>query len=532
MRFALARLGAPSLVTVTLDLVPFLVPSGFPLGELAAVVDRPARSLVFGRPYAGADGARTSYREARSLLDYHQRPPVCFFDDVLVPRVLTGDVRARDVFLDELFGDLRAQRNGEPLVEALVGRRASRVSIPGVRPDAGRAFEHVALPARSRHRRHRHGRSRSRDPVSPAVRDAAARHRDSRSHGPAVKAMPEKRAVPARRMEEVLRGPIKSKTVFPVLLLNLISQRADHGYGLMQRIDDICGDLLAVNTNKIYPLLRRLEERGFVTATWDHPAKRSRRIYSITPEGIERLARIKEAMLPYLDSVERAAGRRESPCTNDAPVARPSARSALRVCGQVIAHAGERSFVVDRAGDAAGFDEDDLPYEMVCEILCEDGHARQFLVPNELSAEDVLSTSGGVPIGRDAFCCRQNSSRARTFSEKFQPTPRLRPQGPRSRSEKPLEFFFSGGRLAFSTVHVLASRGAVACRRTGVGGAGEADSTRDARRGDASQLVLGGRTLSYTARAGTITLRTNGRRRHAFSTPPSRSTASIRRTAR
>jgi DNA-binding PadR family transcriptional regulator len=77
----------------------------------------------------------------------------------------------------------------------------------------------------------------------------------------------------------------------------------------MQRIDDICGDLLAVNTNKIYPLLRRLEERGFVTATWDHPTKRSRRIYSITPEGIERLARIKEAMLPYLDSVERAAGR-------------------------------------------------------------------------------------------------------------------------------------------------------------------------------------------------------------------------------
>lgn len=124
-----------------------------------------------------------------------------------------------------------------------------------------------------------------------------------------MNATPEKQPVPARRMEEVLRGPIKSKTVFPVLLLNLISQRADHGYGLMQRIDDICGDLLAVNTNKIYPLLRRLEERGFVTATWDHPTKRSRRIYSITPEGNERLARIKEAMLPYLDSVERAAGR-------------------------------------------------------------------------------------------------------------------------------------------------------------------------------------------------------------------------------
>jgi PadR family transcriptional regulator, regulatory protein PadR len=112
-----------------------------------------------------------------------------------------------------------------------------------------------------------------------------------------------------RRVDEVIRGPIKSKTIFPVLLLHLIREQSDHGYGLMQRIESVCGDLVAVNTNKIYPLLRRLEERGFVSASWDHPTKRSRRIYSITPAGEERLARIKSAMLPYLDQIERAVGR-------------------------------------------------------------------------------------------------------------------------------------------------------------------------------------------------------------------------------
>jgi PadR family transcriptional regulator, regulatory protein PadR len=113
----------------------------------------------------------------------------------------------------------------------------------------------------------------------------------------------------SRRVDEVVRGPIKSKTIFPVLLLHLIREQPDHGYGLMQRIESICGDLVAVNTNKIYPLLRRLEERGFVSATWDHPTKRSRRIYSITASGEERLMRIKGAMLPYLESIERAVGR-------------------------------------------------------------------------------------------------------------------------------------------------------------------------------------------------------------------------------
>jgi PadR family transcriptional regulator, regulatory protein PadR len=129
-----------------------------------------------------------------------------------------------------------------------------------------------------------------------------------------------------RRVDEVIRGPIKSKTIFPVLLLHLIREQPDHGYGLMQRIESVCGDLVAVNTNKIYPLLRRLEERGFVSATWDHPTKRSRRIYSITPAGEERLARIKSAMLPYLDQIERAVGRLKQelyqPATSDYAVSR------------------------------------------------------------------------------------------------------------------------------------------------------------------------------------------------------------------
>lgn len=108
------------------------------------------------------------------------------------------------------------------------------------------------------------------------------------------------------RVDEVLKGPIKSKTIFPALILHLVRKQPDHGYGLMQRIDAVCGGLIAVNTNKIYPLLRRLEERGFLTGTWDHPTKRARRIYAITPEGVARLERIKGGMLPYLDAIAQA----------------------------------------------------------------------------------------------------------------------------------------------------------------------------------------------------------------------------------
>ncbi len=112
-----------------------------------------------------------------------------------------------------------------------------------------------------------------------------------------------------RPAEEVIRGPIKSKTVFPVLVLHLLEEQADHGSALMARIEALCHGLLAVNTNTIYPLLRRLEERGFIVGEWEHPTKRSRRYYRITDDGRKRLERIKSGMLPYLDMLAGSIDR-------------------------------------------------------------------------------------------------------------------------------------------------------------------------------------------------------------------------------
>lgn len=121
--------------------------------------------------------------------------------------------------------------------------------------------------------------------------------------------MPSKSARPKASVEDVLRGPIKSKTVFPVLVLHFLDQGPEHGYGLMQRIDAVCAGLFGVNTNTIYPLLRRLEERGFIAGEWEHPTKRSRRIYTLTAAGRERLARIKDNMRPYLDVIASTVER-------------------------------------------------------------------------------------------------------------------------------------------------------------------------------------------------------------------------------
>jgi PadR family transcriptional regulator PadR len=127
----------------------------------------------------------------------------------------------------------------------------------------------------------------------------------------------------------IFRGPVKTKTIVPLLILHLLSKGPDHGYGLMERIDRMTGSVMPVNPNTMYPLLRRLEERGFVIGTWEHPDRRSRRIYRITRAGMDRYEQIKVRTRPHLDALIEAMLRLRSEVLNSPP-AKTARRRKLR----------------------------------------------------------------------------------------------------------------------------------------------------------------------------------------------------------
>ena len=94
--------------------------------------------------------------------------------------------------------------------------------------------------------------------------------------------------------------------MFSLLVLHLIDRSengASYGNQLIERIEKITGGAITLNPNTVYPLLRELEEHGFVQGRWEHPEKRSRRLYSITPAGKREHTRLREAMEPFLDSI-------------------------------------------------------------------------------------------------------------------------------------------------------------------------------------------------------------------------------------
>jgi purine catabolism regulator len=98
-----------------LNLVPFLVPDTIAPGRIAPALDSESARLLLGRPYSGTEGVRASYLEARSLVDYDSGERVARYEDVLLPRVLLGDRRARKSFLQQLLAPLESRRGGAAL---------------------------------------------------------------------------------------------------------------------------------------------------------------------------------------------------------------------------------------------------------------------------------------------------------------------------------------------------------------------------------------------------------------------------------
>jgi transcriptional regulator len=63
-----------------------------------------------------------------------------------------------------------------------------------------------------------------------------------------------------------------------------------HGYGIARRIEQISGNLLAVNQGTLYPVLLKLEQEGVIASEWGTSEKNRRaRFYRIKAPGRRRL---------------------------------------------------------------------------------------------------------------------------------------------------------------------------------------------------------------------------------------------------
>jgi transcriptional regulator len=76
-----------------------------------------------------------------------------------------------------------------------------------------------------------------------------------------------------------------------LLILKALATGALHGLGVSRRIEQITDGAFSVQPGSLFPALHRLEEAGWLTATWE-PSENNRRAkyYALTRAGRRQLA--------------------------------------------------------------------------------------------------------------------------------------------------------------------------------------------------------------------------------------------------
>jgi transcriptional regulator len=83
---------------------------------------------------------------------------------------------------------------------------------------------------------------------------------------------------------DVLQGTLD------MLILKAVSLGPLHGYGILQRIQQISKDCLEIQQGSLYPALYRLEHQGWIKSEWgESENNRKAKYYTLTAAGKRRL---------------------------------------------------------------------------------------------------------------------------------------------------------------------------------------------------------------------------------------------------
>jgi transcriptional regulator len=89
-----------------------------------------------------------------------------------------------------------------------------------------------------------------------------------------------------------------------LLILKVLSLGPMHGYGISQRIRQVSREVLRVPQGSLYPALHRLEQRGWLNASWSESENgRPAKFYKLSPKGRKQLVTEEQSWQQMSDAI-------------------------------------------------------------------------------------------------------------------------------------------------------------------------------------------------------------------------------------
>ena len=94
-----------------------------------------------------------------------------------------------------------------------------------------------------------------------------------------------------------------------LVILSIVESRPRHGYEISKLIETRSAGQLTFHVASLYPLLYRLEERGWLQGRWvEKPGQRRRRFYGLTAEGRRVLAHQRDTWKTFVQAMRLITG--------------------------------------------------------------------------------------------------------------------------------------------------------------------------------------------------------------------------------
>lgn len=114
-------------------------------------------------------------------------------------------------------------------------------------------------------------------------------------------------------MSELLTDRELKRGSATLLVLALLDDGPRHGYDIGKQIEARSDGAICFNMASLYPLLYRLEERGWIEGQWrQKPRERRKRYYRITQAGRRMLAGQRGVWQGFVDALDRVVNLKKA----------------------------------------------------------------------------------------------------------------------------------------------------------------------------------------------------------------------------
>lgn len=87
-------------------------------------------------------------------------------------------------------------------------------------------------------------------------------------------------------------------------VLKILENAPSYGNHIRDEMWSMTKKLYKPNPNALYPVLRMLEDEGYISGEWDNPDTRGKRFYSITDKGTSLQPVLKERIKDHLQYMQ------------------------------------------------------------------------------------------------------------------------------------------------------------------------------------------------------------------------------------